>query len=61
MRLEIFWTTLWFTNQEEKWKNNWDRAVEPGHKAYTEKQKSIWERFQKRTCKQFSSILGVDV
>jgi hypothetical protein len=42
------WTIRWFRHHVEKWTNQTRKASEdrlPGHQAYAEKQKLMWEEF----------------
>src|SRR5271168_3269955 len=45
------WTTLWFQNQPNLWRQRSEREddiLPKGHKAYATKQEKLWSTFQKK-------------
>ncbi|KAG1717481.1 hypothetical protein EDB19DRAFT_1653367, partial [Suillus lakei] len=45
---EMFWIVSWFGTQEATWRSRADKGIKDGHKAYAEKQASMWAKFQPR-------------
>ncbi|KAG1719346.1 hypothetical protein EDB19DRAFT_1648329, partial [Suillus lakei] len=54
---EMFWTVSWFRTQEATWRSRADKSIKDGHKAYTEKQASMWAKFSAEGLKNFQGKL----
>ncbi|KAG1877467.1 hypothetical protein F4604DRAFT_1680133 [Suillus subluteus] len=50
---EMFWTVSWFRTQEARWRARADESTKDGHKAYAEKQASMWAEFSADGLKSF--------
>lgn len=53
---EMEWTTIWFRNQAELWKERSERNdpnLPPGHKSYAAKQHKLWSAFQSKSSERF--------
>ncbi|KAG2028676.1 hypothetical protein BDR03DRAFT_813922, partial [Suillus americanus] len=50
---EMFWTVSWFRTQEARWRARADESTKDGHKAYAEKQASMWAEFSAEGLKNF--------
>ncbi|KAG9315413.1 hypothetical protein JVU11DRAFT_4564 [Chiua virens] len=59
VRHEMFWITLWFKHQEEEWEKRSKNSQEPGHVAYAEKQKDLWQRFRQKAENTFGKEMLV--
>jgi hypothetical protein len=58
---EMEWTTLWFKNQAELWRERsqrQDRNLPSGHKAYAAKQQKLWNAFHRKSSERFNLHLG---
>jgi hypothetical protein len=54
---EMQWTTLWFKNQANLWRDRSKRAdlnLPPGHKSYAAKQHKLWNTFYGKALDRFS-------
>ena len=57
---EMQWTTLWFQNQADLWRErseSVDGILPIGHKAYAVKQQKLWDAFQKKSSQRFAIYL----
>ncbi|KAG1722519.1 hypothetical protein EDB19DRAFT_1645755, partial [Suillus lakei] len=54
---EMFWTVSWFGTQEATWRSRADKSIKDGHKAYAEKQASMWAKFSAEGLKNFQGKL----
>ncbi|KAG2348628.1 hypothetical protein BDR05DRAFT_874506 [Suillus weaverae] len=50
---EMCWIVWWFQNQELKWRARADESIKNGHRAYAEKQASMWAEFAAEDIKSF--------
>jgi hypothetical protein len=56
---EMFWTVSWFRTQEARWRARADESTKDGHKAYAEKQASMWAEFSAEGLKNFQGKIIV--
>jgi hypothetical protein len=56
---EMFWTTLWFKYHEEEWERRRNEAKNSGHKAYTAKEKGVWEKFRQKAEESFRTLMSI--
>jgi hypothetical protein len=57
---EMEWTTMWFKNQAELWRERSKRAdsdLPPGHKSYAAKQQKLWNAFSRKASERFDLYL----
>ena len=57
---EMKWTTLWFKNQADLWRERSKRGdvdLPPGHKSYATKQLKLWNAFHRKACERFNLYL----
>jgi hypothetical protein len=47
------WTVWWFQKQESEWRARADESIKNGHRAYAEKQASMWAEFAAEGMKSF--------
>lgn len=50
---EMCWTVWWFQKQESEWRARADESIKNGHRAYAEKQASMWAEFAAEGMKSF--------
>ncbi|KAG2111729.1 uncharacterized protein F5147DRAFT_651355 [Suillus discolor] len=56
---EMCWTVQWFQNQESEWRARADESIKNGHRAYAEKQASMWAEFAAEGIKSFEEKWGM--
>jgi hypothetical protein len=58
---EMRWTTLWFQNQANIWRERSEREddiLPIGHKSYATKQQKLWSAFERKSAERFGIHLG---
>jgi hypothetical protein len=53
---EMEWTTLWFKNQADIWRERLKREegdLPSGHKSYAAKQQKLWDAFHRKASERF--------
>ena len=56
MKHEMKWTTIWFKNQADLWKERSEKEdsdLPPGHKSYAAKQQKLWNTFHRKASERF--------